>query len=146
MTDDELGMAASPQSPNENGSTNQSRASSVLVSSASTHGGTASVVKQQPKKPLLHVRPHDLPATAHDLAAIIARSGRVYERAGPVKITTSDTSLPQVQPLTVDRVVIEAHELARPVASLRPVTLPERAAKLYLALDDWGLARISHTG
>ena len=95
-------------------------------------------------RPDLVVRQDDLTATARDLAQIIARSGRVYDRAGPVKVlTTPSAPLPQVQHLTRDRVVIEAHDLARPVEidhEPYPVTLPERVAKLHLALDDWGLA------
>jgi hypothetical protein len=95
------------------------------------------------ERPDLLVRYDDLPSTARDLAAIIARSGRVFDRAGPVKvIKASDGSLPEVRPMTPDSVVNEAHGLARPVKTgshLYPVTLPHRVGRLYRASDDWGL-------
>ena len=55
-----------------------------------------------------------------------------------------DGEFPRVEVLTVDRVVIEAHDLARPVepgGDLGPnaKTLPDRVARLYLALGEWGL-------
>jgi hypothetical protein len=91
-------------------------------------------------KPNLVVRNDDLTMTARDLARIIAQSSAVFDRGGPAKVTCSPNSvIPQVQQLTPDRVVIEAHALARPVAGDVPVTLPHRAARLYLALDEWGL-------
>jgi putative DNA primase/helicase len=97
----------------------------------------------QLQRPDLVVRYDDLTITARDLTQIIARAGHVFDRAGPVKVINAiDGSVPQVQPMTADRVVIEAHDLARPVKmehKPRPVTLPHRVARLYLALEDWGL-------
>ena len=95
-------------------------------------------------KPDLVVRSDDLTVTARDLARIIAQSGHTFDRGGPVKVVTwsPDSPMPQVQRLTPDRLVIEAHILARPVVGYTdfvPVTLPQRAARLYLALDEWGL-------
>jgi hypothetical protein len=91
----------------------------------------------------LVVRQDDLTVTARDLARIIANGGRFFDRAGPVEVLPSaDGRLPEVRQMSVDRIVVVAHELARPVKTgdePRPVTLPDRAARLYLALQDWGL-------
>jgi hypothetical protein len=96
------------------------------------------------RRPDLVVRRDDLPVTANDLARIIAKSGRALCRAGPVKVVCIPGNvLPEVRPMSPYGVVNEAHELARPVEPgpvPKPVTLPDRAARLYLALDDWGLA------
>jgi hypothetical protein len=93
--------------------------------------------------PDLIVRDYNLTETARELALIMATSDHLYNRSGPVKVITQPGSaLPEVRPLSVERVVVEAHKLVRPVKvqSLpKPVTLPDRVAKLYLALDDWGL-------
>jgi len=101
---------------------------------------------EEPSKPDLQVRSDDLSATARELARIIAKSGRVFDRAGPAKLTQSSSErVPQVKPLTPDSVVNVAHELARPVekkSQPRFVTLPHRVARLYLALDEWGLLPI----
>jgi hypothetical protein len=96
------------------------------------------------ERPDLVVHREDLPSTARHLASIIARSGRVFCRGGPVKIIVNGNhgSLPQVRPMTPDSVVNEAHALARPVqmgAEARPLTLPHRVARLYLARDEWGV-------
>jgi hypothetical protein len=95
------------------------------------------------QKPDLVVRGDDLTETARELALIMAKSDHLYNRSGPVKVIIQPGSaLPEVRPMSVDRVVVEAHELVRPVklqSPPKPVTLPDRVAKLYLALDDWGL-------
>jgi hypothetical protein len=97
-------------------------------------------------KPDLVVHPDDLTETARELALIMATSGHLYNRSGPVKVITQPGSaLPEIRPLSVDRIVVEAHELARPVkvqSTPKPTTLPDRVAKLYLALDDWGLPQL----
>jgi len=47
-------------------------------------------------KPDLVVRPDDLTITAHELATIIARSGDVFDRAGPVQVfPQTDGSAPR---------------------------------------------------
>jgi hypothetical protein len=98
------------------------------------------------EKPDLVVRQDDQTATARDLSRLIAESGRVYCRGGPVKIVEAPGGhWPEVRVMSIERVVIEAHRLARPVEPGKglgervPVTLPDRVAKLYLADDDWGL-------
>jgi hypothetical protein len=90
----------------------------------------------------LVVRPENLPQTARDLAEIISKCDRVFDRAGPAIVRSTDADIPQVQQLTPDQIVNLAHKLARPVEARsppRPVTLPDRVARLYVALDDWGL-------
>ena len=94
-------------------------------------------------KPDLQVRCDDLSVTARELGRVVAKSGRVFDRAGPARLTQAPGErVPLVKPLTPDSVVNVAHELARPVEIKSPprfVTLPHRVARLYLALDDWGL-------
>jgi hypothetical protein len=95
------------------------------------------------ERPDLVVHHDDLPSTARDLARIIAQSDHMFVRGRPAKVLSStDGSRPQVRPMIPDAVVNEAHHLSRPVKmehNPRPVTLPHRVARLYLALDDWGL-------
>ena len=96
-------------------------------------------------RPDLVIRPDDLTITVRDLAPIIARSGRIFDRGTPVKIVVdADGGFPSVKTLTNHRVVNEAHDLVRPVVldnDGMPLakTLPDRVAHLYLALDEWGL-------
>jgi hypothetical protein len=96
-------------------------------------------------KPDLVIRRDDLTMTARDLAPIIASSERVFDRGVPVRIiSTADSEFPRVETMTMDRVVIEAHDLARPIeldcdAEPCAKTLPDRVARLYLALGEWGL-------
>lgn len=90
----------------------------------------------------LVVRPENLPETARDLAKFISQCDRVFDRAGPAIVRSIDADVPRIQQLTQDQVVVLAHELTRPVevrSQPRPVTLPDRVARLYLALSDWGL-------
>jgi hypothetical protein len=92
-------------------------------------------------KPDLLIRQGDLTTTARDLASLIASSGRVFLRDVPVRVASASAcELPRVEILTADRVAVEAHLLARPVkldsnSNRSPATLPERVARLYLALD-----------
>jgi hypothetical protein len=105
----------------------------------------AANVARLPTKPNLIIRNDDLTVTARALAAIIACSGRIFVRDVPVKIVDlTGGGMPRAMALAVDGIVIEAHALARPVfrnrdGSLSPCTLPDRVARLYLALGDWGL-------
>ncbi|MGC2409401.1 MAG: hypothetical protein WA441_05260 [Methyloceanibacter sp.] len=105
----------------------------------------AANVARLPIKPNLVIRHDDLTVTARALAPIIACSGRIFARDVPVKIIElAGGGMPRAMALTQDDVVIEAHALARPVVynregNLSPRTLPERVARLYLALRDLGL-------
>jgi putative DNA primase/helicase len=94
-------------------------------------------------KPDLIVDGGNLPAAAHALRDLIAKSGTIFDRDGPARIVRpSDGGLPLVTPLTPQHVVLEAHRLARPVnTNGNPITLTDRVAKLYLALSgEWGLS------
>ena len=114
------------------------------VSNCSKYRPTAAGLSESLlQRPDLVVRNDDLTITARDVARIIAQSDQMFVRGRPAKVISSpDRSWPQVRPMIPDAVVNEAHELARPVKmehDPRPVTLPHRVARLYLALDDWGL-------
>jgi putative DNA primase/helicase len=89
------------------------------------------------EKPDLIVDPGDLPATARELRDLFSRSGRFFDRGVPVKVVApADGGPPTATRLTQNRIVIEAHDLCRPVKpqgdALVPVTLSGRVAGLYL--------------
>jgi hypothetical protein len=96
-------------------------------------------------RPDLVIRPDDLTITARELRTIISRSGEIFDRAGPVLIRQQPNGMPPiVVPLGVDGIVNLAHQLARPVGFDKVGrtigrTLPDRVARLYLALNDWNL-------
>jgi hypothetical protein len=63
-------------------------------------------------------------------------------------IRPADGGIPQVVPLTKHSVVMEAHRLCEPVKTAGegkfiPVTLPERAAQMYLDMHDWKLPQLA---
>jgi putative DNA primase/helicase len=97
------------------------------------------------EKPDLIVDPGDLPATARELRGLLAASGRFFDRGVPVKVVpAADGGPPTAMRLTRNRIVIEAHDVCRPVKpqgdALAPVTLSGRVAGLYLDLaGEWGL-------
>ena len=97
------------------------------------------------EKPDLVVDDGDLPAVARQLRDFFVGSGRLFERGVPVKvIRPADSSPPIAVRLTSNRVVIEAHQICRPVRlqgdDVVPVTLPNRVARMYLDLSgEWGL-------
>jgi hypothetical protein len=95
-------------------------------------------------RPDLIVNPGDLPATARELRDLFAASGRFFERGVPVKIVPAADGRPTATELTPNRIVMETHNLCRPVREqgeeVIPVTLPERVARMYLHLNgEWGL-------
>jgi len=95
-------------------------------------------------RPMLVVQKSDLTVTARSLCMIIAASGRILGRGVPVRVDPgTGGSLPRVARLSVEGVILLAHELASVVMmkddNALPVTLPDRVAKLYLAIGDWGL-------
>jgi putative DNA primase/helicase len=96
-------------------------------------------------KPDLIVDPGDLPATARELRDLFAASGRYFDRGVPVKIVpAADGGAPTAIELTPNGIVMEAHQLCRPVKGqgdeVVPVTLPERVGRMYLHLSgEWGL-------
>jgi hypothetical protein len=105
----------------------------------------AQVTRMPADKPDLIVDPGNLPATARELLDVLAASGRFFDRGVPVKIVPdSHGGSPSAVELTPNGIVIEAHSLCRPVKAdsdlPKPVTLPERVARMYLHLrGEWGL-------
>jgi hypothetical protein len=99
----------------------------------------------------LLVKGADLPDTAAELAAMLATLPHLFDRAGPVRVARDQTRDGfVVEALTINGVVNEAHNIARPwqwvrnretgELERRDVTLPERVAKLYLDnREKWGL-------
>jgi hypothetical protein len=91
----------------------------------------------------------DLPAAVDKLRDLIAASGRFYDRDGPVEVVFDASGVPVINKLTKNNVVYIAHELCRPMkpgndGKLKAVTLPERAAQMYLDLHGkWNLPVLS---
>ena len=87
----------------------------------------------------------DLPAVARDLRELLAEAGRLFDRGVPVKVVQpADGGPPIADRLTVNRVVVEAHNVCRPVKpqgdDLVPVTLPNRVARMYIDMSgEWAL-------
>lgn len=100
-----------------------------------------------PDKPQLQVIGSDYPATARALRTLLASGSSLYSRGGVlVKLAhPADGDLPVAFELTPNGVVFEAHHLCQPVQwngdQLKPITLPERVAKMYLEAlrGDWCL-------
>lgn len=103
------------------------------------------VLGAAPDKPQLQVIGSDYPATARALRTLLAAGTSLYSRGGVlVKLAhTADGDLPVAFELTPNGVVFEAHHLCQPVQwngdQLKPITLPERVAKMYLEAlrGDW---------
>jgi hypothetical protein len=98
--------------------------------------------------PDLLVLKSDLPLVAQRLRDKLARHAWLFERGGPARLTCyppAENRPAEIHPLGVDGTTNAAHEVCRPYQSdargkRRDVTLPERVAKLYLALNGrWGL-------
>ena len=99
-----------------------------------------------PDLPDLIVQGANLPATAAVLRDILAASGRLFDRGGvPVLLRhPAEGGPPRAHRLTSNTVVTLAHDHCRPVkvtaeGQQTGVTLPDRVAKMYLDLPDWGL-------
>jgi hypothetical protein len=96
-------------------------------------------------RPDLIIDPGNLPATARELRDLFAASERFFDRGVPVKIVpAANGGAPTATELKPNGIVMEAHELCRPVKvqgdELVPMTLPERVARMYLHLNgEWGL-------
>ena len=107
----------------------------------------AEVLGDVPRKPQLQVVGSDLPATARAVRDLLAIGGNFYDRGGVlVKLAhPADGGLPAASEVSAHGVVFEAHNLCQPMAwcgdTLKPVTLPERVAKMYLEAlrGDWRL-------
>jgi hypothetical protein len=91
-------------------------------------------------KPYLIIRDEDLTWTAKKVGELFRNSGRIFDRAGPVKIVQTSEGIASAHLLDADRVVVEAHSLSHPVRivmtegeqTLEGDTLPQRVANLYL--------------
>lgn len=92
----------------------------------------------------LPVHESDLPRTARDVAALLAQTGRYFERGKPVSLIRDEQSGWQVaRPFTRETVVHAVHDIAQPYvervrkqkAEEADVTLPDRVAALYLDMD-----------
>jgi hypothetical protein len=89
----------------------------------------------------LHVDGADLPDVAVNLADLLAAVPYLFDRNGPARLVNDRTKGGQtIEPLTVNGVVHEAHQVVRPFRLVKvgkeikreDITLPERVAKLYL--------------
>src|SRR5262245_62756424 len=95
-------------------------------------------------KPVLLIDSGELPTVAEKLRDILAKSGILFERGVPVRVTVpADGGLPVAAPLTNHGVVRIAHQLCRPVKDGKNATLPDRVAGLYLDMaGDWSLPQL----
>jgi hypothetical protein len=112
-------------------------------------GAAGFTVEEIKDRPQLEVINSDLPATARELRDLFAAKSNMFDRGGVVvKLAKSaDGGSPIAVELTANGVVCEAHRLCQPVAwsgdNLKPVTLPERVAKMYLDMrGEWRLAAL----
>jgi hypothetical protein len=105
------------------------------------------------RKPDLVVHAADLTTTAAALRNVLAASGGdlfEHDRKAVRVVAAADGGLPAIEPLSRDRVVVEAHRACRPVkmdyGKRKEVTLSNRVADLYLAMGgEWGLRPIYGT-
>jgi putative DNA primase/helicase len=107
---------------------------------------SAFVAAATAQKPHLKIHNGDLPATVYALRDLLAASGTLFDRGGPVHVGKSiGSDLPIVVPLTKHSVVMEAHRLCQPVKmntdnETIAVTLPDRVAQMYLDMSPhWDL-------
>src|SRR5262245_30854642 len=91
----------------------------------------------------------NLPNVAFEVRDLLADSRRLFDRGLPVRLATpANGGVPSAVPLNGERVVIEAHQVCRPVRKTKdglvPMTLPTRVANFYLALSgEWMLPHLS---
>ncbi len=101
-------------------------------------------LRKRHARPDLIVDNGDLPETAERPRDALAAAGNLFERDKPVVVVRNADGFPEVHHLGADRAVIEAHRICRPMAigkdGPKSTTLPDRVAKLYLAMrGDWHL-------
>ena len=109
-------------------------------------GEAGFTIEDTADRPQLQVIASDLPATTRELRDLLAAQSNLYDRGGVVvKLAQpADGGPPVAVELTANGVVCEAHRLCQPVAwsgeSLKPVTLSERVAGMYLDMrGEWRL-------
>jgi hypothetical protein len=112
----------------------------ALGEQPATNGGTSGSTK-----PLLIIDSGNLPVVAEELRDALARSGALYNRGTPVRITKpSSDAMPIASPLTTHGVVRLAHEHTRPIKDGEPATLPDRVANLYLDMQgEWNVPKLA---
>jgi hypothetical protein len=96
-----------------------------------------------PELPDLLVLKSDLPLVSQQLRDRLAHHPWLFERGGPARLTCfppEETRPAEINPLGVEGTAHAAHEVCRPYQvdahrKRKNVTLPERVAKLYLALN-----------
>jgi hypothetical protein len=96
-------------------------------------------------KPQLEVHEGDLPETTRTLRDLLGTSGLLFDKGKVLVKLVRDAGTGQryAREMTPSSVVMLAHDVAQPVKrrgkGLIPHTLPERVARMYLDLGDWGL-------
>jgi hypothetical protein len=104
--------------------------------------------------PQLIIDGANLPTTARQLARLLATAGALFERGGHVVRIIEGCDGLQIERLTSQGVVLEAHKVCRPVegkirqgaAVRKDVTLPLSVARLYLNMTgDWELPVLKGT-
>lgn len=99
--------------------------------------------------PELELLQKDLTISARALAQLLADTGRVFDRAGPVVVVPqTDQIIPEIKRLNGRIVAHLAHKLCQPVrlnkhGEFIRVTLPARVAQLCLDHHEWRLRRLN---
>lgn len=129
-------------------------ARSATRGGGSGSGGDAGGGATGPDRKRLQVLRADLPATAREVRDLLSRFPDIFDRGGPVRIAPGAAAWydirdrPIIRPLTVHDVVNMTHQAAQPWRWRRAgekfeeeeVTLPERVANLFLAMQGaWNL-------
>src|SRR4051794_14365813 len=82
-------------------------------------------------KPRLFVRAGDLPSSAYELRDRLAATGRLFDRGTPIRLVPDKLHGGVIaKPLTLQRVIIEAHEVCQPYrmdgSQKINITLPDK--------------------
>jgi hypothetical protein len=94
--------------------------------------------------PLLLVERANLPSTAKQLAAYLARAGHLFQRGSQVVRVVHSAEGKRIESLNADSVILEAHKVCQPAEDKsrrgqmvrEKITLPTRVARLYLKLGE----------
>ena len=101
-------------------------------------------------KPRLLIDDGNLPRTAEALRDHLTQVPDLYDRNGPARVRRDASGHTTIEPLDQEMVVLLAHQVTEPYAIKTTKnqanevnrTLPDRCARLYLALPDHGLRRM----
>jgi hypothetical protein len=97
------------------------------------------------QKPTLIVHAADLPATTYALRDLFVAAGELFDRGRMLtRLVTDAEGQVWGQQMAITNIVMAAHDICRPVkiddkGDIRPITLPDRVARMYLELGDWGV-------